>query len=123
MDHNDRPDGTEAQPPACVERELALALSIQELDIEHPAEVITEVVGGGRLKRPFLATHHRLDGIGAQRAGELLGLGLLSGNHRNRQFGLDEILVNAQHLAGAFLGLFQRGVRGVAFLPEKFQAA
>ena len=75
-----------------------------------------------RLQRLAVA-HHGFDRIGLVGAGEALGLRLAPGNHRNGRFVHGEIGVDVQHLARLGFGFLERGVRGVALLPEKFERA
>ena len=93
-----------------------------ELDVEHLGEVLTEVVRRAGLQRTTVA-HQRFDRIRPLGAGKLLALGLLAVDHRHRELGLGEVLVDAEHLPRFFLGLFRRLVRGVPFLPEELGRA
>ena len=110
-------------PQLVVQPVLDLAVAILELDAEGAGEVLAEVVRGCRLERRAIA-HHRLQRVGAQRPGELLGLGLESRDDRNRQFLLDEVLIDLledQHRLR--LGLVLVAVDGMALLPEELGGA
>ncbi len=95
---------------------------VLELDVEGFAEVLAEVVTGAGLQRQAVL-HHGLDGIAPQRAGELLGLRLHALDHRHGHDVLGHLGVNIEDAQHFFHGFFVRGVRGVAFLPEKFGGA
>jgi hypothetical protein len=56
-------------------------------------------------------------------AGELLALALLAVDHRHRELGLGELLVEREHLQRLLLGLLLRLVRGVPLLPEELGRA
>ena len=81
-----------------------------------------EIVRRARLQR-FAVAHHGFDRVGLVGAGETLGGRLAAGNHRNGRFVHGEVGVDIEHLARFGFGFLERGVRGVALLPEKFQRA
>ena len=96
---------------------------VGEGDVERLGEVLAEVVRGAGLERAAIL-HHGLDAVGAQRAGELLLLGLEAADHRHGHLALGEIGVDIvqdhQRLA---LGVGLVGVDGMAFLPQKLGGA
>ena len=101
---------------------LQHATFIEVADFEGLREILAEIVGGAGLER-FAVAHHGFDGEGLVGAGETLGVGFAAGDHRDGGFLHCEIRIDVQHLAGFEFGFGQRGVRGVPFLPEKFQRA
>ncbi len=98
------------------------ALGGLELDLERLGEVLAEVVGGAGLER-LVVLHQRLAGVGPQRAGELLALGLAPGDHRHRHPLLHEAPVEPEDQERLLLRLRLGGVGGVALLPEELGGA
>ena len=67
--------------------------------------------------------HHRFDRERDLGAGEALVLGLLAGDHGDRQQRFGEVPVDVQHPAGLLERLGLGGVRRVALLPEELGGA
>ena len=93
-----------------------------ELNLEGLGEILPEVVRCAGLQRAAVA-HHRFDRIRARRAGELLALALDAVDHRHRELGLAELLIEREDLQRFGFGFFRRLMRGVTFLPEKLRRA
>ena len=93
-----------------------------ERHVERLGEVLAEVVAGAGLEGAVVL-HQRFGGVGTERAGELLGVGLEAGEHRHRHPLLHESPVHSQHLSRLRLGLGLGGVGGVPFLPEELGGA
>src|SRR5271156_4317326 len=120
MHHDDGANEAGGEAPGSGPAVLQHAAFIEVANFERFREVLAEIVGGAGLQR-FAVAHHGFDGEGLVGAGETLGVGFASGNYRDGGFLPGEIRVDVQHLAGFEFGFGQRGVRGVAFLPEKLQ--
>src|SRR5258706_12642725 len=121
--HDDAAHHARAGAPAGRPGHLHLAVGILETDVEAAREILPEVVRGRRLQRLAVA-HHGLDGICAQRAGELLALGLEAGDAGHRQLFHEEVLIDVvQDQQRLGLGLILGAVHRVALLPEKLGGA
>ena len=95
---------------------LKLVVLIGILDTECLRKAVTEVMAGSGLKR-LTVVHQRLDGVGGLCSGELLLVGLLSLDYRDRQNLFTEVCINIQHLNGSCLCLFLGCMSRVALLP------
>ena len=98
------------------------AVLVLELDARRLGEVLAEEVRRAGLQR-LAVLHHRLDAVGADRAGEPLALGLLALDHRDGEPALGEVGVDAEHLHGLDEGFLLGRVRGVALLPQELGGA
>ena len=97
-------------------------LVVLELDVEGLGEVLAEEVAGAGLQR-FGVADHGLAGVGVERAGETLALGLDALDDGQRHVFLHDFGVDVEHLHGLFLGFGGRGVGRMAFLPEELGGA
>ena len=101
---------------------LELALAVLELDVEGLAEVLAEEVARAGLKG-LLVLHHSLDAVGADGAGELLGLALHAREDGDGEEVLGEGAVDLEHALGLLDGLLLGLVGRVALLPEELGGA
>ncbi len=122
VDHDNGADETRAQAPARRPAETQLAVGVLIRDVECAGEVLAQVVRGGRLERTAVP-HYGFYGVTDGGAGELLALALAPLDDGHGRLVLGEVRVNVQHLPRLRLGLFARGVGGVALLPEELRRA
>ncbi len=120
--HDDGPDEARRDAPGGAPDMLHRLVARLERDIERPGKVLPQVVRRPRLQRAAVA-HQRLDGIGAQRAGELFALALPSLDDRDRQLGRERLGVQVEDLQRFLFRFGFRFVRGVPFLPEELGGA
>ena len=120
--HDEAADQARADAPTGLPDVFELAFLALELHVEGLAEVLAEVVAGARLQREAVL-HHGLDGVAAQRAGELFGARFHALDHRHRHDVLGDLGVDIEDAQHFFDGFLVRGVRGVAFLPEELGGA
>ncbi len=120
--HDQRADHTRGGAPRGLVRIVELVVLAGKGDAKALGKAVSEIVRGAALQSNAVV-HHRLDGIGSLRAGELLLFGLLTGHGRDRHgFGI-KIGVDLEHTQGLFLCFLGGGVHGVTLLPEKFRGA
>jgi hypothetical protein len=94
-----------------------------EGDVEHPREVLPQLVAGAHLER-LSVTHHALEGVRGVGAGEPLPFGLAADQHGEGHDLAGEVLVDlVQDAKGVGPGVVLGGVGGVAFLPEELSRA
>ena len=122
MGHDDRADGPGAHPPTRLVYVFSRTVPRLKIDIEGAGEVLPQVVRRAHLEG-LAILHHAFDGVGLQRAGEFLGVGFRTVQHRNRHVVFGEGAVYVQDAQGFLFGLFRRGVCRVSFLPEEFRRA
>ena len=111
--HDERADQPGAYAPARRVRVRLLLVPAEELDLERLGEVLAQIVAGAALQR-LAVLHQRLDAVGDDRPGELLGVGLLPLDHRDGQHVLREVGVDVEHLQRLLPHLRRRLVGGVA---------
>ena len=119
MRHDYRAYHASADSPTGCPAVLLFLVCIQILNVKRFREVLPQVVRGAGLERAFV-THHRLDGIGSQRAGKLFAVAFPTGDDRNRGFVHREVSVDVKNAEGFLFRFGVCGVRRMAFLPEKF---
>ena len=101
---------------------LQHALLIEIANLKRLGEILPEVVRCAGLQRLAVA-HHGFDRVGLIGAGKPFRCRLAPGDDRNGGFVDGKIGVDVEHLPRFGFGFFERGVGGVAFLPEKFERA
>ena len=67
--------------------------------------------------------HQRFNGIGGNRTGKLITLGLFALDYRHSQTLFAEVGVYVQHALSFGNGFFRGGVDGVSLLPQEFPGA
>ncbi len=121
--HDQRADQARGGAPRRSPGILLAVIGGGVLDVERAREVLAQVMARPGLQR-LAVLHHRLDRVGAKRAGELFALGLEPAQHRQRHHLLHEIRVDVmqdhQRLA---LGVRLVGVHRVTLLPQELNRA
>ena len=95
---------------------------VEVTNLEGFREILAEIVRSAGLEGLAVA-HHGFDRKGLIRSGETLGIGLAARDDGDGGFVHCKVGVDVQHLARFGFRFGQRGVRGVALLPEKFERA
>jgi hypothetical protein len=116
--HDDRADRPPAEAPRGAVRMAPLVVAVEEADVEGAGEVLAEVVARAHLQRPPIA-HEGFARQGRVGAGELLGVALAAGDHRDRQPLLPDFAIDIEHALGLLPGLGRGLMECVALLPEK----
>src|ERR1700686_433965 len=122
MDHDDGADDARRKPPGGCPAMLELAALIEVANFKRLCKVLAKKMRRAELQG-LPVPHHGFQGIGGVSASELLRIGLPAGDYRDGGVVDGEIGVDVEHLARFGFGLLAGGVRGVAFLPEKFERA
>ncbi len=122
MGHDQAADEARAHAPTGLPDVFELPFLVLELHVEGLAEVLAQVVAGAGLQRQAVL-HHGLDGVAAQRAGELFGSRLHALDHRHGHDVFGHLGVDIEHAQHFFQRFLVGGVGGVAFLPEEFGGA
>ena len=118
--HDDRAHETRRKPPRSGPAEFLHPGLVQIFNFESLGEILPQIMRRPGLQRLAVA-HHRFDRVRSVRPGESLGVRFFAGDHRHRRFFHREIGVDVQHLPCFGFRFFLRRVRGVPFLPKKFQ--
>ena len=118
MRHNQRTDQTCGNSPRSSPSIVALAVLVDESNVESLTEVLSQKMGSSRLQS-FSILHHRLDRIGIQSTSETLALRLHALYYWHCHIILSEVRVNLLHLLSFYLRFFTSSVSGMAFLPQE----
>ena len=120
MHHDHDPDRPGGDAPRVLEDvPPLLRLGVLEGHVEHPGELLPQVVRGRALDGPAAGGDEGLAGDGELAAGELLGLGLLAGDDGDGHEVLVDLAVEVGDVEDLGLGLLVGGEGRVALLPEE----
>jgi hypothetical protein len=117
--HDHDTNGTSGQAPRCLPRNLTVPLLILILDIEHFAKVLAKVVGSSALNGSSRTSNICLHSGSLITSGEFFLFSLVSRNDRDTKKILIHSLIKLQGLHDHRIGVFERSMSSVTFLPQK----